>query len=219
MSKSARILALSAALTLAAGPAMAGTFGLGSEASPEEVSAWDIDVRPDGQGLPKGAGTVAQGEILYQERCAACHGEFGEGAGRWPVLAGGYETLDTEDPVKTIGSYWPYLSTVYDYIRRAMPFGDAQSLAADEIYAITAYLLYLNDVVEDEEFELSKQNFTSIKLVNQDNFVQDARPDTPTLKQHEPCMTDCKAEVVVTKRARILDVTPEGEDEGGAAID
>ena len=97
-------------------------------AKPEEIAGWDIDVRPDGQGLPPGKGTVKEGETLYMERCAACHGEFGESAGRWPILAGGAGTLASHDPVKSVGSYWPYASTVMDYIRRSMPFGNAQSL-------------------------------------------------------------------------------------------
>ena len=109
------------------------------------------------------------------ERCAACHGEFGESAGRWPILMGGAGTLASHDPVKSIGSYWPYASTVIDYIRRTMPFGNAQSLTNDELYAITAYVLYLNDVIKDEDFELNAKNFTSIKLPNQPNFIDDDR--------------------------------------------
>jgi cytochrome c len=112
-------------------PAQADRLNLGREATPAEVAAWDIDVRPDGQGLPEGSGDVATGEEVFAERCAFCHGDFGEGVDRWPVLAGGQDTLTEERPVKTIGSYWPYLSTVYDYIYRAMPFGEAQSLTPD----------------------------------------------------------------------------------------
>ena len=125
---------------------------IGRIATPEEIAGWDIDIRPDGQGLPAGKGTVKQGEALYMERCAACHGEFGESAGRWPILSGGNGTLASHDPVKSIGSYWPYASTLIDYIRRAMPFGNAQSLTNDELYAVTAYVLYLNDVVTTRRF-------------------------------------------------------------------
>src|SRR5512138_31418 len=114
-----------------------GVFHLGRAATPEEVAAWDIDVRPDGAGLPEGRGTVAEGEAIFTDACAVCHGDFGEGRDRWPVLAGGYDTLKAERPEKTIGSFWPYLSTVYDYVRRAMPFGDARSLSDDDIYAVT----------------------------------------------------------------------------------
>lgn len=192
-----------------AAPADAGKYGLGRQALPEEIKAWDIDVRPDGQGLPEGKGKVSTGEKIYNEQCAACHGDFGEGIDRWPVLSGGKGTLATEDPVKTVGSYWPYLSTVFDYVRRAMPFGNAQSLSADDTYALTAYILYLNEVVDDTNFELSNKNFTSVRLPNEKNFIKDARPDTATLKSKEPCMKDCKKEVKIIGRARVLDVTPE----------
>ena len=201
---------------LAGYEASTGRFGLGRKALKEEVTAWDIDIRPDGKGLPVGSGTVAMGEPIYAEQCALCHGDFGEGIDRWPVLAGGQDTLTNERPEKTVGSYWPYLSTVYDYIRRAMPFGNARSLSDDEVYALTAYVLYLNDVVDDEEFELSNENFTEIKLPNEENFIPDTRSKEPHYaEKSEPCMKDCKqgaAQVVM--RAMVLDVTPEAEGEG-----
>ena len=199
-----------------------GVFHLGRAATPEEIAAWDIDVRPDGSGLPEGRGTVAEGEAIFTETCAVCHGDFGEGRDRWPVLAGGYDTLTAERPEKTIGSYWPYLSTVYDYVRRAMPFGDARSLSDDEVYAVTAYLLYLNDVVTDEAFELSKENFTSVRLPNEENFFMDDREQEPQYaRKGEPCMTDCKPRVEITARARVLDVTPDGgeDNQGAGAVD
>ncbi|MDP2733675.1 MAG: c-type cytochrome [Hoeflea sp.] len=194
-----------------------GAFGLGRVAMADEIAAWDIDIRPDGTGLPEGKGTVAEGEPLFADNCAVCHGDFGEGAGRWPVLAGGQDTLLKDRPVKTIGSYWPYLSTVFDYVRRAMPFGDARSLSDDDVYALTAYLLYLNDIVDDEDFELSNENFSSIRLPNEDNFIPDDRLNEPHYaKGLEPCMTDCKpGPVEITARAQIIDVTPEGEGEEG----
>jgi S-disulfanyl-L-cysteine oxidoreductase SoxD len=208
-----KFLNVTIALTclLVASTASAEKLGIGRVATPEEVAVWDIDVRPDGQGLPAGGGTVSDGEEIFAEKCASCHGEFGEGNGRWPVLAGGDETLTTEDPVKTIGSYWPYLSTAFDYIRRAMPFGESQTLTADETYAIVAYLLYLNDLME-EDGQLTRENFTQYKLPNEKNFVEDTRPDVVTVSAGEPCMKDCKAEVKILKRARFLDVTPKGEE-------
>jgi len=209
MSRFLNALTLAALVAL---PAEASQFGLGREAAPDEIDAWNIDVRPDGVGLPEGRGTVAEGEEIFSERCAVCHGDFGEGVGRWPVLAGGQGTLTKDRPEKTIGSYWPYLSTVWDYVHRAMPFGAAQSLTSDEVYAITAYLLYLNDIVGDD-FELSKENFTTVRLPNEANFVDDPRPDTPLAADAPPCMSNCKDEVKITMRAAILDVTP---DEGGA---
>ena len=204
-------------------PSRDGGFGVGREALPEEIDAWNIDVRPDGQGLPKGKGDVFTGEEVFVEKCAVCHGDFGEAVGRWPQLAGGFETLDRRDPVKTVGSYWPYLSTVWDYVHRAMPFGDAQSLTNDEVYAITAYLLYLNNIVEDD-FELSDANFTDIQMPNEEGFKPDDRPETelPQFSQ-DACMENCKDSVEITMRAAILDVTPgttdDNEDAGsdGAA--
>jgi len=201
-----------------------GAFGLGRVAVQDEIAAWDIDVRPDGTGLPAGRGTVAEGEPLFADNCAVCHGDFGEGAGRWPVLAGGQDTLLKDRPVKTIGSYWPYLSTVFDYVRRAMPFGNARSLSDDDVYALTAYLLYLNDIVDDEAFELSNENFSSIRLPNEDNFIPDDRLSEPHYaKGLQPCMTDCKpGPVEITARAQIIDVTPEGEgdeENSGGGID
>jgi len=211
-------LAGAALFCLIAGGANAGELGIGREALPEEVAAWDIDVRPDGQGLPVGSGTALDGEELFAEQCAACHGDFAEGIDRWPELAGGHDSLPTENPVKTVGSYWPYTSTVFDYIRRAMPFGYAQSLTPDEIYAVTAYILNMNDVIEDD-FVLSNENFASITLPNQDNFVDDPRPDIPSASVDELCMTDCKDEVTITMRARVLDVTPTDEENPSASIE
>ena len=221
MSRFPELLVSALALVMCvSAPAVAGKLGLGTPATAEEVVGWDIDIRPDGEGLPAGKGTVAEGEVIFTEQCAVCHGDFGEGAGRWPVLAGGGETLASHNPVKTIGSYWPYLSTVYDYVYRAMPYGNAQSLSPDETYAVVAYLLYLNDVVTDEEFELSNENFTRIRLPNEDGFIEDDRPDTRVSGEGQPCMSDCKAEVKITKRARIIDVTPEDDgDSAGVTVD
>ena len=199
-----------------------GIFHLGRPATTAEIAAWDIDVRADGTGLPAGRGTVAEGEALFSERCASCHGDFGEGVGRWPVLAGGHGSLKADRPEKTIGSYWPYLSTVYDYVRRAMPFGDARSLSDDEVYAVTAYLLYLNDVVTDDGFELSRDNFAEVRLPNEANFIDDTRPQEPHYAATaEPCMRACKPEARIVMRARVLDVTPEAnaENEGAARVD
>ncbi len=208
-----------AAFTEASVPSNPGGYGLGREAHPAEIAAWDIDVRPDGQGLPAGEGDVWTGEEVFVEKCAVCHGDFGEAVGRWPVLAGGWNTLEDADPVKTIGSYWPYLSTVYDYVNRAMPFGYAQSLEPDEIYAITAYLLYLNNLVEDD-FVLNNENFTEVRLPNEDNFYLDDRLETefPVFVRPEICMENCKETVEITMRATVLDVTPEedGTEEAAA---
>ena len=206
------LLASLAAIGLGFTPAAAGEkLGIGRVATPQEIAGWDIDIRPDGHGLPVGKGTVKQGEPLYLERCAACHGEFGESAGRWPMVAGGHDTLAGHDPVKTVGSYWPYPSTVMDYIRRSMPFGNAQSLSNDELYAITAYVLYLNDVITDQDFELNEKNFTSLKLKNENSFHDDDRETAEkAFWTKDPCMRDClPGTAKVIGRASVIDVTPE----------
>ncbi|MGI9522273.1 MAG: c-type cytochrome [Hyphomicrobiaceae bacterium] len=219
MSKSLKFLAFFLASTVLtnATNAEGGRYGLGREALPEEIKAWDIDVRPDGVGVPRGRGKASDGEVIYAEQCAVCHGDFGEGVDRWPVLVGGEDTLASDDPVKTVGSYWPYVSTIFDYIRRAMPFGNAQSLTANDVYALTAYLLYMNEVVEDEDFVLSDKNFATVRLPNEKNFIGDARPDTLLITEREPCMKNCKATVEIVGRARVLDVTPDDPDKGRAS--
>ncbi|MFZ7093251.1 c-type cytochrome [Primorskyibacter sp. 2E233] len=188
-------------------------FGLGREALPEEVAAWNVDVSPDGTGLPDGSGTAAEGEPIFEENCAVCHGSFAEGVDNWPKLAGGDGTLADDDPLKTVGSYWPYLSTVWDYVHRSMPFGNAQTLSNDEVYAIVAYILYSNDIIDDE-FELSKETWDQVEMANADGFIVDDRAQTEyPIWSTEPCMENCKDSVEITMRATVLDVTP--EEEGG----
>ena len=212
MSRSRDLLLAAACVALAA-PAFADKLGLGRPALPEEIDAWDVAVLPDGTGLPEGRGDVATGEEVFAEKCATCHGEFAEGIDAWPVLAGGAGTLKDRRPVKTVGSYWPYLSTVYDYVHRSMPFGAAQTVTEDEAYAIVAFLLYSNGLVEDD-FELSKDNFTDVVMPNAEGFYPDDRAQTEyPLFTVTPCMTDCRTTPPqVTKRAVELNVTPEDPD-------
>ena len=190
-----------------------GLLGLGRKALDEEITAWDLDIAPDGTGLPVGSGSVSYGEEIFSEQCGACHGDFAEGVDRWPELAGGEGTLADDDPLKTVGSYWPYLSTAWDYIHRSMPFGYAQSLSDDDVYAMLAYILYSNDIIDDEDFVLSNENFLDVKMPNVEGFIIDDRDMTeyPIFSQ-DPCMEDCKVNVEVTMRARVLDVTPEDDD-------
>ena len=196
---------------LAAGPALAEKLGLGRPATADEIAAWNLDVRPDGTGLPEGSGSVEDGEMIFSENCAVCHGDFAEGVGNWPKLAGGMDTLDHEDPLKTVGSYWPHLSTAWDYVNRSMPFGNAQSLEPDDVYAIVAYILYSNDLVDDD-FVLSKDNFLEVEMPNADGFIIDDRLESEAhFWNAEPCMENCKDSVEVTMRAAVLDVTPEEE--------
>lgn len=204
--------ALMAVLTLASGPAMAEKLGLGRTALPEEIAAWNLDISPDGTGLPEGSGDAIVGEEIFADQCAVCHGDFAEGIGNWPKLAGGANTLDREDPLKTVGSYWPHLSTAFDYIRRSMPYGNAGTLTDDETYAIVAYILYSNDLIEDD-FVLSKETFLDVEMPNADGFIFDDRAETEySIWTGEPCMENCKsAPVQVTMRATVLDVTPQEE--------
>jgi S-disulfanyl-L-cysteine oxidoreductase SoxD len=155
-----------------------GSLGIGHEASPAQIAGWDIDVRADGQGLPPGHGSVREGEKIFAEACAACHGDKGEGkpADR---LAGGFGTLATARPVRTVGSYWPYASTLFDYIRRAMPFNSPQSLTADQVYAVSAYILYLNNIVT-EDTVLDAASLPRVAMPNRNGLTSpDPRPDVP----------------------------------------
>jgi cytochrome c len=202
-------LAMTAPMATAA---LAGKIGLGRQASPQEVAAWDIDARPDGQGLPKGHGTVQQGEEIFQAQCAACHGEFGEGKDRWPAVSGGLGSLKNDRPDKTVGSFWPYATTLYDYVRRAMPFGNAQSLSPDDAYALTAYILFLNDVTKDPKFELNERTLASVQMPNVGQFYDDDREKAEKqFWNKQPCMKNCKKSVEILNRARVLDVTPESK--------
>ncbi len=218
MSKSRDLIAATALATvLLSAPAFAEKLGIGRPALPEEVAAWDHDVRPDGLGLPEGSGSVADGEQVFSENCAVCHGEFGEGSGNWPKLAGGEGSLADNDPLKTVGSYWPYLSTAFDYVHRSMPFGNAQSLSPDQVYAIVAYIAYQNDLV-DEDFVLSKENFLTVQMPNAGGFFMDDRDKTEYGEfSKPPCMENCKDKVEITAHATVLDVTPQGDKAEAAA--
>jgi len=183
-------LALAAVLFAAAAEAQTTSrFGYGRTPSPEEIAGWDIDIDAKGRGLPQGRGSVKDGEDLYITHCANCHGEFGEGAGRYPEIAGGKGTLASEDPRKTVGSFWPYATTLFDYIRRTMPFASPQTLTNDELYSITAYVLALNDIVK-EDVTLDAASLPKIVMPNARGFISggDPRPDA----RNEPCMKNCR---------------------------
>ena len=186
-------------------------YNIGKLATKIEVAGWDIDVRPDGVGAPKGSGNAIDGEEIYVNRCAACHGDFGEGVDRWPVLVGGDGTLASHDPEKTTGSYWPYASTIFDYVYRSMPFGEAQTLTHDETYKLVAYLLNMNEII-DEDFVLSDKNIGKIKMPNASGFLlPDPRPDVTKYKDGQPCMKNCNVPVKIIGKARDIDVTPDDE--------
>lgn len=186
-------------------------YNIGKLATKTEVAGWDIDVRPDGVGAPKGSGNAIDGEEIYVNRCAACHGDFGEGVDRWPVLVGGDGTLASHDPEKTTGSYWPYASTIFDYVYRSMPFGEAQTLTHDETYKLVAYLLNMNEII-DEDFVLSDKNIGKIKMPNASGFLlPDPRPDVTKYKDGQPCMKNCDVPLKIIGKARDIDVTPDDE--------
>ena len=186
-------------------------YNIGKIATKIEIAGWDIDVRPDGVGAPKGSGNAIDGEEIYVNRCASCHGDFGEGVDRWPALVGGDGTLASHDPEKTTGSYWPYASTIFDYVYRSMPFGEAQTLTHDETYKIVAYLLNMNEII-DEDFVLSEKNIGKIKMPNASGFsLPDPRPDVTKYKDGQPCMKNCNVPVKIIGKARDIDVTPDDE--------
>jgi S-disulfanyl-L-cysteine oxidoreductase SoxD len=184
-----------------------GHFGYGRPATPAEIAGWDIDVRgDDGAGLPAGQGSVAAGAAVYGEQCGACHGTFGEGEGRFPKLAGGIGTLTHDRPELTVGSYWPFAPTLWDYINRAMPTQTPHTLSADDVYALTAYILRLNDIVS-ADFIADRNSLPKVKMPNRDSFVwTDPRPDTTAT----PCMTACAdpAGVRITSSAEGKSLTP-----------
>jgi S-disulfanyl-L-cysteine oxidoreductase SoxD len=151
----------------AAAPDAAAQFG--RPATPAEVKSWNIDVLPDGTGLPEGKGSVAQGKKLFEANCAACHGVGGAG-GINDRLVGGVGSLATDHPIKTVGSYWPYATTLYDYIRRAMPYQAPGSLSDSDYYALAAYLLNANGVVP-ENTVLDRRSLPKVKMPNRDGFV------------------------------------------------
>jgi len=142
---------------------------LGREATPAQIAGWDISVGPDGVGLPPGEGTPAAGALVYEQKCQACHGARGAGQPN-DRLVGGQGTLASKSPVRTIGSYWPYATTVFDYVRRAMPYIQPQSLSNDEVYAVTAYLLNLNGIIGEGD-EMNAQTLPKVKMPNQANFI------------------------------------------------
>src|SRR5271163_4901932 len=150
-------------------------YGFGRPATSAEIAGWNIDVSPDGENLPSGSGSVAHGRNVYNSQCAACHGPSGEG-GIGDKLAGGMGTLSTPKPIKTIGSYWPYATTLFDYIRRAMPLNAPQSLSNEDVYAVSGYLLFLNGLLPADA-TLDAKTMAAIKMPNRNMFVGDPRPD------------------------------------------
>ena len=156
--------------------AQSGTYGFGRRPTPEELKAADSAIGPDGAELPPGNGTAVAGRLIYAARCASCHGPTGK-EGPNNVLVGGRGSLNTEKPLKTVGSFWPYATTVWDYVNRTMPFDQPGSLSADEVYATTAYLLFLNGIIGEQDL-MDARTLPAVVMPNRNGFVPDPRPDT-----------------------------------------
>ena len=151
------------------------TYGVGRAPTAEEVKAWDLTIPPDGQGLPPGRGTAALGKPIFAERCASCHGDKGEDP-KYRLLTGGRGTLTAAEPVQTIGSFWQYATTLWSYINRSQPYDEPGSLTADQVYAVTAYLLHVNGIIGEQDV-LDARSLPQIRMPNRNGFVPDARPD------------------------------------------
>ena len=145
-----------------------GPVGLGKPVTENQIQAWNIDVGPSGAGLPYGSGTAIAGEIIYQQKCASCHGDKGQGGIANRLVGGG--SLNTDKPVKTVGSFWPYATTIFDYVKRAMPHQAPQSLTDDQVYALTAYILYMNQIVSKDEV-MNAKSLPLVKMPNRDGFI------------------------------------------------
>jgi cytochrome c len=167
-------------------PAHAQTYGIGHVVSEKDIAPWNIDVSADGSGLPAGKGSVAEGKKVYETNCIACHGVGGQGKPA-DQLVGGQGTLKAEQPVKTIGSFWPYATILFDFVTRAMPYDRPKILTPNEVYAVTAYLLNLNGIVGADTV-LDAKTLPQVRMPNRDGFVPDPRPDVSGIA----CRSNCK---------------------------
>ena len=187
-------LSQTATLLLAAcaapGPAANDTLAsprLGKAVSEQSLMAWNIDVRTtDGLGLPPGSGSVAAGKVVYETKCIACHGENAKGGPMFGPMVGGIGSFKTNTRVITVGSMYPYAPVLFDYVRRAMPLTEPQSLTSDETYAVSAYLLHLNGLIPAAAV-MNRETLSAVQMPNRDNFMIDTRPDTQAVR----CMSDC----------------------------
>jgi S-disulfanyl-L-cysteine oxidoreductase SoxD len=185
MPKSSVVLVAGILLATVTASSAQSPYGIGRTATPAEIAGWNTDVGPDGRGLPLGSGSVSHGRKVYQNQCAACHGDQGQG-GIGDRLVGGQGTLATSKPIRTVGSYWPYAPPLFDYIRRAMPQTAPGSLSNEDVYAVSAYILHLNGLLPADAV-LDAKTMTAIKMPNRQMFVDDARPDV----KNSACMSGC----------------------------
>ena len=146
----------------------AQSLGIGRQATQADIAGWNSDIRPDGSGLPSGSGSVAQGEVVFQAKCSACHSATGT-PGIAPALVGGIGSLASAKPDRTVGSYWPYATTLFDYVRRAMPFNAPHSLTDDEVYAVSAYVLHLNGIVPADAV-MDQRTLPQVRMPNRNGF-------------------------------------------------
>ncbi len=174
------VLCASASVVLAFAAHAEDRYGIGRPATAAEIAGWNIDIGRDGSNLPAGSGSVAQGQAVFAQQCAACHGPKGEG-GVGERLVGGQGTLATAKPIKTVGSYWPYAPTLFDYIRRAMPQNAPQSLSNDDVYAVSAYILNLNGLLASDAI-LDARALSAIRMPNRAGFIGDPRPDVKSVR-------------------------------------
>lgn len=181
-------------------------YRIGTVPTAEQIAGWTIAVPPDGANLPPGKGTPAEGEKIYSMDCAMCHGGFGEGANAYPALVGGIGSLASAAPQKTVGSYWPYATTLWDYINRAMPFFAPHTLKPDQVYALTAFILNMNDIVKSD-FVADAKTVPQVKMPNRNSFNwKDPRP----LTHNKACMKNCTSpsSVKITSNAATMGLTP-----------
>lgn len=164
------------------------SLAFGTPATPAQIAGWNLDVLPSGAGLPSGRGTPAEGSKLYAAQCAACHGAEGQGMavpghGMFPRLVGGIGTITTDAPVKTVGSFWPYATGLFDYIHRAMPFTKPQSLTSDQVYALTAFILARNGIIPNDAV-MNAQTLPAVKMPNRDGFYSRPEPETDNVANY-----------------------------------
>ncbi|MBR0899969.1 cytochrome c [Bradyrhizobium tropiciagri] len=171
-----KVAALASAIAMLSAATQAEErYAIGRAATPAEIAGWNIDIGRDGSNLPPGSGSVERGRTVFSEQCAVCHGDNGQG-GVGDRLVGGQGTLANPKPIRTVGSYWPYAPTLFDYIRRAMPQNAPQSLSNEDVYAVSAYILSLNGIVPANAV-LDAKSLAAVKMPNRDGFVSDPRPD------------------------------------------
>jgi hypothetical protein len=163
---------------------------IGRSATPEEIRAWDISIGPSGKELPAGSGTAVEGAKIYAAKCAVCHGPGGEGSQMGMRLVGGQGTLKSPQAVMTIGSYWPFATTIWDIVNRAMPKGQGGSLSANEVYALTAFLLYRNDIIKESDV-MDAKSLPKVQMPNRNGFIPTRLEDIPDVQKRGCQIGNC----------------------------